>query len=83
MWPSRLRWDAFRARVTNTCEGMVRRLNTAPYIPCSKSSNRQLSHQVRNRVFAQILQNVAIYSGIRAYALLEPNVAVMAEMGHV
>ena len=61
---------------------MARCLNTAPYIPCSKSFNRQLGHQIRNWVFARFLQNVDTDSGFRAFALLVPNVAVMAEMNY-
>jgi len=69
--------------VTYTRKGMVRRLNTAPYIPCSKSFNSQPGHQVRNRVVARILQNVATDSRIRAYAWGVPNLAVKAKKGHV
>jgi len=65
--------------VTNTCQGMMRRLNTAPLLevfqqtPGSSSQKQGLCSNFAKHGFLL---------GIRAYTLLESNVAVMAEAGN-
>jgi len=65
--------------VTNTCQGMMRRLNTAPLLEVFQQTpgpSNQKQGLCSN--FAKRGHRL----GIRAYALLESNVAGMAETGN-